>query len=153
MKVTRFLIQSKDRAPLYELFRLVLKYVYDYEHLSDQDENRMKNSIQNWFVWVQEEKRRRIDKYGPGANLEGTPVGLKGTYLDEVEFAIQGYAWLLRENDKGRLEARKSQFKKHGIDYRKFYRLPEAYNPGDFVKARRALEQAMKANPDDYTTP
>jgi hypothetical protein len=146
---TKFLMQSKDRAPLPELFRLVLKYVYDYSHLSNEDENRMKNSIQNWFNWIAEEKKRRFEKYGPDP-MASVPVGLKGNYVDEVEFALSGYAWLIRENDKGRFEERKKMFKDHGIMYQKFYGLPEFYLPSDFKRARAALEKAMRENPEDY---
>lgn len=138
-----------DRVPIPKLFRMVLKFIYDKSNCTYQEEVAVKNSVLNWFKYIKQEKQKVIDKYGIEAQ-SFMPVGTKGTVLDEIEHQLQGIGWLLHADEKGMLEERKKRFKEHNINYLKFYRIPEAYNPKDFKKAQKALERCMKENPDDY---
>jgi hypothetical protein len=142
-------LKSNELIPLPVLLRLVLRQVYDKKSMGFYDREKMENGIEAWFKYITTEKKKIINKFGIEA--EGfAPVGKKGTPLDEQEFQIMGMAWLLREDEEGRLEARKEMFRLHKIDYKKFYKLPEAYNPRDFVAAQEALKKNKKEFPELY---
>lgn len=142
-------VNTNELMPLPALLRLVLKFVYDKNNVSFGEEIKLKKNIHQYAQWVKQEKQKVLDKYGLDAQ-DFRPVGTKGTVVDDVEFQIQGLAWLLREDEQGRLDARKGIFKQNGIDYKKFYKLTEAYTKGDFIRAHKALEKAMMENPGDY---
>jgi hypothetical protein len=143
--------KSKVKLPLPVLFRMVLKYVYDQKAMTRDNISDMMNSMVNWQEWISHEKDKLVEKYGADyVYKDPRPLGQKGTILDEMEFHIAGLAWLLQQNDEGKLHDRKIMFANHGIDYRKYYHLPESYKKEDFVKAQAALKECMKKNPEDY---
>ena len=56
----------------------------------------------------------------------------------------------LYKDEEGQLDKRKEMFARHGISYKKFYRLPEAYDIKEFAKGQEILEQHKRDNPEDY---
>lgn len=142
-------VNTNDLMPLPTLFRLVLKCIYEKDKVTIDEVTKMEASIVKWSEYINSEKQKILDKYGIQAN-DFQPLGTKGTPLDEQEFALSGYAWLLREDESGNLEARKEMFKRHNIDYRKFYSLPESFNESDFEKAQEALKIAMANDKENY---
>lgn len=143
-------INTKEMIPLPQLFRLALKFIYDNKSIKYGDEARLKSSVVNWYDKIQEAKKRTADKYGIIPEMENIEIGKKGTPVDEAEYYLQIIGSLLKKNEEGKFEPQKALFREHGIDYRKYYRLPEAYSIQDFVKAKRALERNMKDRPGDY---
>ena len=81
------------------LSRLALKFIYDKENMTFNEESLMQRSIVFWNKKVNlgfAEKER-----------------------------LQEIGWLLQRNADGKLEERKETFKRHKVDYLKFHRMPE----------------------------
>ena len=154
--------KSGIRLPLGDVFRLVLRFIYNMDGMnpceppdrpmSMQEISDMQNSMVNWVKWIDRRKGKLADKYGADwlREHEKIEVGKKGTVLDEIENYVQRLAWMLRENDLGNFDYKKKTFKEHKLSYKKHYNLPGAFKPGDFVKAQEALKRAMKNHPEDY---
>ena len=142
-------VHTNDLMPMGRLYRLVLKYIYDNKNVTFQEIADMKNAVCKWYQYIGEQKTKLLDKYGIQAG-DYLPIGQKGTTLDEQEYMMQSIGWLLREDETGGLDARKKMFADHGINYLKFYKIPEAYRPEDFARAREAVKKAMRDHPEDY---
>lgn len=93
--------------PLKHLARVALRYVYDKKHMKPGDENLMQNSIVHWA--------NKID-------------------INEDEMhKLQMVAKLLKQNDDGELDERKDLFKKHGINWAQFHRVPDMKELGNDI--------------------
>lgn len=136
------------RLPIPVLVRLVLKFIYDRDHTTAQERNDMQSSLENWARYVNEKKDEIIKKYGLTAHYS-VPMGLKGCPIDELELHVQRMAWLLVEDEKGKWDKRKKMFKEKGIDYKKFFRLPEAYTAEDFARALEILKKWNAEHADE----
>ncbi len=108
--MTLIKIVNKKVANLPLLCRLVLRYVYDNDNMSYDDEKLMMDS----FI-------------GYGKQINPDP---------DVQYYVQKFAKFLTDGKDGKFLERIELFKKFGIDYRKFHRLPEmqynSYKEEDF---------------------
>lgn len=127
-------IKNKPVLNLPSLLRIALKSIYDTKNLTNQEEDFMQKSIVNWQKHLQLQR----------------DIGRFGIVQKENQITLEYIGNLLYQNSMGKMEDRKVTFANHNIDYRKFYRLPEAYKPEDFVKAQEALEEHKRTNPEDY---
>ena len=93
-------IRNKKVAGLPYLMRLVLKAVYEPENMSLEEETMMQHSLISW------------------AN--------KAIKYEGEQQIIDNMGWMLKKNEEGFFDKRKASFKEHGIDYKKFHRVPEA---------------------------
>jgi len=100
--MTLFKVYNRKVAALPYLVRLVLKSIYEPENFSLYEEELMQRSFINW--------NNRLIK-----REEDTDV-------------LQRLAKLIKMNEEGKLDARKAMFKEHNINYKKFHRLPEAWD-------------------------
>lgn len=147
------LSKSKDRMPLHDLARLILKFIFDRKSCSLGTQSTIETNILNWYKIVQIQKRITAEKYGL-TSTDFQPVGTKGSLIDEIEFFLQTISFWLVQDEKGGYDKLKGLWKQHKIDYRKTQRFgwlyPEQYTKEGFDKAREHLRKAMEQNPDDY---
>lgn len=134
---------SNNLVPLAHLLRMVLKFIYDFDHMPREDREKIQPAILDWEKHLHEKKGKRALRCK--TDIHDPLLG------DEPELEeLKKLCWLLVENEKGKFDHRKRLFKLHNIDYRKFYKLPESYVPEDLVKAQWYLDKAKKENPEDY---
>lgn len=101
------------------LIRVVLRIIYEPEKVPSVDYDVLEYSVKQW--------RKHLDLR--------KEIGY--TAIDEEnEINLQCIGKLLLDNRNGVFDKRKEMFKEKGIDWRKFHRLPEAYKPVDFIKAK-----------------
>lgn len=134
--MTLIKIKRHDQIiPIYVLYRMVLDLVYAPEKMGMAAIDGIFSSIKEYernFAW---------------ARANGI---LMSAVEEEVENVLMDIKKLMREDEEGALEARKQLFKDKGVDYKKFHRLPEAYNAKDFFQGQRALEEHIRENPEPY---
>ena len=124
-------VTSKELLPFEELSRLVLKFVYEPDHMNINDIRKMQDSIVAWHKKL-ESKRWMVEIFG-------------GRLEEQSEFiALTRMAWMLRENEQGHFDQRKKLFRDKGIDWRRFHRLSEFYEPKDFEEGKRLGEESDK---------
>ena len=99
------IIRNKSVAGLEHLYRLVLKSIYDKSNMTPAEERLMQDSFINW----------------------AKKIGIK--HWEQVR--LEELAWFTYQDSKGKFDERKALFKRTGVDYKKFYRLPEAYYVGN----------------------
>lgn len=102
-------INIKDRfvVPLYQLGILAIRYVYDRKGMKPEEIGTMERSIVNWS--------NKID-------------------LNEDDLhTLQTIGKFLKQNENGEFEERKETFKKHGINFMKFHRMPHLKELGDEI--------------------
>jgi hypothetical protein len=58
----------------------------------------------------------------------------KSDITEEELFLVQSYATMLKRDEEGKLDRRKRLFKEHGIDWKKFHKLPEVKREPKFFK-------------------
>lgn len=147
-------VHSNDRMPLMELWRLIFKFTFDKKSCAYSTKQTIETNLLKWNDLIKYQKRILTEKFGPG--FDGyVPVGKKGSVLDEVEYQVgMMCSWVVRE-ENGDFEYKIETFKKAGIDYRLAEPMskafPECNKLRNFRRARAALKQAMKDNPQDYT--
>ena len=142
---------QKERVPIPLLIRKVLEFIYDRKN-SLHSHEAIQRFIIEWFDWVNREKDRQRKLSGSSYREDTRQTGTKGTICDEVEFWIQWCALRLvqDENNDGEVARNKRDIIAHGLNYKKIYRLSDAYKPGDFAKAMAYLKRAQTENPQDY---
>lgn len=123
-------IKHKQVADLPYLMRLVLKFVYDERNMTIAEIHLMQYSIVAWSQKI------ALDK-DLGRSLE-----------DEAEH-VERIGWMLKQNEDGQFDRRKALFKEHGIDWRKFHRLPEAYVQADFDRAQEEYKKWCAEHPEE----
>lgn len=121
--------------PIYILYRMVLDLVYAPETLSS-------SAIQAIFDSI-----KKYEKNFAWARSNGI---LMSAVEEEVEHVLSNIKEIMEDDEAGRLELRKQNFKDKGVCYKKFHRLPEAYKAQDFINGQRALEEHKRANPEYY---
>lgn len=129
--------------------REVLCSIYEPESMTAEDVYIMKNSICDWENAIGLEKEKLAKVQAADIRVFGRVIITEHKYYEE-ELALQAAAKMISDNESGALDDRKALFKEHGIDWKKFHRLPDAYAPKDFHKGQLALAEAKKGNPEDY---
>lgn len=131
--MTLLLVKNKKILDLPAVWRLALKLVYEPENMSLSEQQQMKESIVSWKQHLDLRK-----EFGFNAVDE------------ENQCRLELIAKLLKDDQEDLLLKRKITFKVHNIDYKKFYRLPEAYTKQDFINGQKTLEKHKKENPEEY---
>lgn len=147
--MTLIIVRNKKVLTIAHLWRSVLKYIFDEKNMSSADIREMQESIVNWKSAIDIENEKMHQAQLADIRRFGKPLVDSHQY-SEQEFQLQAMGKMLVENEQGLMDKRKEFMKRHGVDYRKYYRLPEAYKPEDFIRAQKDLEQTMKDNPEDY---
>lgn len=132
--MTLIIVKNKQALDIPSLKVYVLKYIYERETMKPDQIRLMMESVTNWKDHL-EYKRS---------------IGMSAVD-EENQIILEAIGMLLYKDQNGDLDERKEQFKRHGIDYKKFHRLPGAVTNEDLIRGQMALEQARKANPQDYT--
>ena len=132
-------IKNKEALSLPHLWRVALKSIYDKKHLNFKEEKQMHESV---ILWTNHIELRR--------DMNGGEKFFDGSVDAENELKLQLIGMELYRDSKGEFDKRKELFRKHKIDYMKFYRLPEAYTNKDFAKGQEALNEHKRTNPEDY---
>lgn len=137
--------QLEPIRDLDELFRAVLKYIFvytnkwylknnlspDLETMTTDEVNRMQYSV-DW--WYRVELKRLKDKTERKIWLfKVTADEIDREHEKYVEQKLQLIGFMLKKNDDGKFDMTKEQYYFKSIDYRKAYRLPEAYTEKDFA--------------------
>lgn len=143
------LIQVKNYKVLdiEPLFRFVLRYIYDQENMTAAEVGMMQHSIIYWkkAIDLENEKAAKIIEHN--LKMPGGAVETHHKY-SEHEKCLQYMGELLWQAENGDLDNRKRSFIEHGIDYRKFHRLPEAYTAEGLAKAKAEYDEYAKRNPE-----
>lgn len=140
-------VKKKNALSIQYLLRAVLKFVYDEKNMSVVDIREMKESIITWDKAINIEEEKLAQTQAADVKVFGRKLTTSHKYSEE-QIILQRLAKLLVENEGGKLDNRKRLFKEKGIDYRKFHRLPEAFEPKDFVKARIDKAKYDAKNPE-----
>ena len=75
---------SFQRLPFYLLYQLVIKSIFDPKNMTSSEISAMQHSIVNWANWIEEEKSKKLDMFGPGWQDETLEVGKRGNPIDEA---------------------------------------------------------------------
>lgn len=146
-------INSKDRMPLFDLWRLIFRFTFDKKSCAFTAKQTIENHLLKWNDLIRFQKKIMTDKFGPG--YDGyVAIGKKGSILDEIEYQVGLMcSWVVRE-EKGEFQSKVEAFKRASIDYRlaepacKVF--PECNGLRNYARGREALIRAMKVNPEDY---
>jgi len=100
-------INMKNRyvLPLHQIAISAIRYVYAKKGMSSEDVGLMQKSIINWT--------NKID------------------LNEDDRYTLQTIAKFLKKDEQGEFEDRKDTFKKHGINFMKFHRMPHLKEMGD----------------------
>lgn len=147
--MTLIVIKNKKTLTMPYLLRAALKFIYEEENMSADEIKEMMLSINHWKSAIDLEDEKLKKNQNHEILKFGFIITTEHKYSEEKENLI-AIAKFLKMNEDGELDERKASFKQHNIDYLKFHRLPEAYNPEDFENAELALEETKRAYPDDY---
>lgn len=145
-------INSPERMPLLDMWRLVFKFTFDKKNCGHSTRRTIEDNLLKWNGFVQMEKMRIANKFGIDPNF--VSIGKKGSMIDEVEYQV-GYmaSWVVRE-EKGEFQHLVDTYTRAGIDYRLAEPMakvfPECKKLRNYTRGRAALGQAMKDNPEDY---
>jgi hypothetical protein len=99
------------------LWRLVLKKVFDPDHLKPGDEYCIEHGIEKWYEIVKQHNVKLMDAIGDIAFKEA--IGRRGSITDEIEYQLVLMCKMLVDDEKGLLDSKKETFRLHKIDYRK----------------------------------
>lgn len=141
---------SFQRLPFYLLYQLVIKSIFDPKNMTSSEISAMQHSIVNWANWIEEEKSKKLDMFGPGWQDETLEVGKRGNPIDEAEFWLGICAGYIDRDQKGLMEGQKATMIIHNLDYRKVFHFPGAVSGKDRELARKALAENIREQPELY---
>lgn len=98
--MTLIRVRNTTVATLPHLFRLVLKHIYEPKNMSLTEIHVMQDSFISWSK--------------------------KAIKNDDEQYSLEILAMLIKKNEEGKFDERKENFKRCGIDYRRFHRLTES---------------------------
>ena len=131
--MTLIITKLKDVLDMPSLYRAVLKFIFDEKNMSSSEIVMMKHSVIDWASHLRIKKEcnemSAVDK--------------------QNQYSLESMAKMLQDNELGLMDHKKAVYKEHKIDYRKAFRLPEAYVPEDFIKAQKAIERAKTKRPEE----
>ena len=110
-------INKDGLMPINQMWRLILRRIFDEKHASPNDQFLIENNIEKWMNIVGEHNGKLHDAFGDLAFQAA--VGRRGSLIDEIEFQLIEMSKMLVADEKGDLEEKKATFRNHGIDYRK----------------------------------
>jgi hypothetical protein len=128
--MTLIVMKNRKVLNLPALQRVVLKSIYIPKNLTSTEITEMENSIVFWKESLEIKKNSGMMNAIDEENLE----------------ALQQIAYLIRENQEGNLDKRKESFARHGIDYRKFHGLQEAFTQEGFDRAAAMKKEYDKTH-------
>lgn len=143
-------INTKGLIPIRDLWRLVLKFIFDQKHCAEGTKYVIENNIEKYYNIVREHKKKLVDIFG-NEIVNETQIGKKGNEYDEIEYQIMAMSKYLVMDEKGELDYKKELYREHGIDYRKTkefgFAFPEC-RP-DKKRLAQAQEYLRKNNEDN----
>lgn len=142
-------IANKKVLSISALWELVLKSIFDTENFTFAEESSMQTSIVNWKSAIEIEDEK-LAKYQAEDIIRFGKSTIDDHKYTEHKLQIQTMAKMIDDNNKGGLEEKKMFFKRHGICYRKYFRLPNAHTNEDYINGQKALQKSMEEHPEDY---
>ncbi len=112
-------------VPLPQVRRMALKFIYEIQRCTRDEVTALTMALKVW------DEKLRLD-----TELNRVLPAEQEDFKHIVD--------LLQMNERGELEQRKKTFRFHGIDYRKYHRLPEAYTAADFARGQQLAEEAQR---------
>lgn len=145
-------INSPDRMPLVDLWRLIFKFTFEKKACSYTAKQTIETNVIKWSNLINAQKKIIAERFGLEGNF--VPVGKKGSVLDEIEFQVGNMCqWIVKE-EKGEFQHLVDTYGRNKIDYRLAQPMakvfPECAKLRDFKGGLEALKRAMKDNPEDY---
>lgn len=140
-------VPSSEVLPLFDLWRMIYKFTFDKKNCAYRTQSMINEHLLKWAEILQFQQRIQKESKVP---IIGEQVHILDMIVEEHGTMC---LWVVKE-EKGELEHLVETYKRGGIDYRladpmcKVY--PECAKLRNFKKARAALDQAMKDNPEDY---
>jgi len=95
---------NDEMISLEHLHRLVLKSIFDEQHMRKSDWHLLEDAFEKW------------NDYLTGQIIQSA-IG------EEQKIQLGLYALQCRMNTEGKYDKRKETFKRHGVDYLKFYKM------------------------------
>lgn len=154
------LIIARDRPDMNmtQLMLAVLKFIYEEDTMGADEIYAFQDAFIQWSKYFEWKKEYHACKR---CNGNGYHLGLKCYECDgnkfnmpvvdeELMHQLQEVAKLYQLNIDGRFNDRKSLFKEHQIDWKKFHGLPGAVSEADRARAQIEYEKLKKINPEDY---
>lgn len=147
-------IHDKERMPIFVLWRLIFKFTFDKNNCAHTTKKTIEDQLLKWNGFIQVNKARELDTYGLDPDTQYTPVGRKGSVLDEMEYQLGLMcSWVVRD-EKNEFQSKVVAYTRAKIDYRlvepmcKVY--PECVANRNFNRGNAALLHNMKDFPEIY---
>lgn len=129
--MTLIISKTLDVMPMTDLMYTALEYVYEKDRMPVQKIRWMMDSVVAWTKLLAHREPEEL-------------TAIQKEYLH----TLQDVAKLLQSDEEGKLEKRKRQFRRHGISWRKFHRLPGAVTAEDKAKAEAMKAEYDRQNPE-----
>lgn len=145
-------IEDKERMAIVPLWRLIFQYTFAKKTCPYTAKQTIETQILKWNGFVNMNKAREAALYGQDATF--TPVGKKGSILDEFEYQVGLMcSWVVRE-EKGEFMGKVEAYARAEVDYRLVQPMcrvfPEYASKRNYARGQSALLQNMKDFPEIY---
>ncbi len=147
-------VHDKERMTIVQLWRLIFKFTFDKKNCPYNAKKTVEDQLLKWNGFIQMNKAMELDKYGIDKDTQFTPIGQKGSILDEMEYQVgMMCSWVVRE-EKGDFQGKIEAYARAKIDYRTAEPMckmfPESNNLRNMARGKVALAQNMKEFPEIY---
>lgn len=141
-------VKSAERMPILDLWRLIFKFTFDKKSCAHSAQKTIETELLKWNGFVKMQKAREIEKYGLTSDF--TPVGTKGSVLDELEYQV-GYmcSWLVRE-ENGDFQRLVDTYTRAKIDYRLAEPMCKVFPDCKHLRNPKRGQEYLKQNMKDY---
>lgn len=129
--MTLIISKNLEVMPMTLLMQNALQFVYEREKMPVQQARWLFESLDRWTKFLAYRAPEELN-------------AIETEYLH----TLQDVAKLLQDDDEGKFDARKKNFKYHGIDWRKFHHLPGAVTDADRARAAKMKAEYDQKNPE-----
>lgn len=142
-----FQVKNRKVLSISHLYRECLRFIFDEENMSAEDVRFMRQSIMGWHNAIRLEDEKLAQTQAADVKVFGQTITTEHKY-SEQKIILTKIAKMLKDSQSGGLDRRKRLFKEKGVDYRKFYRIPESYTKEGLMKANIENEKYKANNPE-----
>lgn len=142
-------IHSTDRMSIVDLWRLIFKFTFDKRGCGHTTKKTIEENLLKWNDVVQMLKKKQADQFGIDSNY--TPVGKKGSILDEMEYQIGNMcSWVVRE-EKDEFQHLVETYARNKIDYRLAQPMCKVFTKEcEYLRNPARGRAALKANMEEF---
>lgn len=147
-------INDKSRLPILPLWRLIFRFTFDKKTCAYNTKKIIEEQLLKWHSFIQANKKSELEKFGLDPETQFTPVGQKGSILDEFEYQLVMMRQWVRDEEEDKFRHKIETYIRSNTDYRLVkpmaFAFPECSGLRNTDRGLAHLRQAMKDNPQDY---